>query len=230
MICKKPKPALKSLLMQHPPKKILYLGLDPSRYEHTGELVHLPFIQGIPYPFSGKVQEAFESLESYTHVVLTSRMGAKLYSDYAEFALQNVQNKIYISVGSATTELLEQRGIKVDYTATVQTGEGVVEVLKGLDLQKAHLFFPCSSLARDVIPNYCAKQQIRMTTLDLYDTQPSDIPLPDLAEFDQIVFTSPSVVHAFFARTVTHPKRDICCPIGPVTADALNVYYISNST
>lgn len=207
-------------------KKILYLGLDPCRYQHAGELVHVPLIEIAAYPFSKRVQETFESLELYTHVILTSRIGAELFCNYAIRALQNMRNKTYISVGSATTELLKQKGIKVDYTALVQTGEGVIEVLKGLDLQKAHLFFPRSALARDVIPNYCAKQQIQMTTLDLYDTQPSDIPLPDLAGFDQIVFTSPSVVHAFFARATKHPERAMCCPIGPVTADALNRYYL----
>ncbi len=216
--------------MKFKAKKILYLGLDPSRCQYTGELAHVPLIQIIPRPFVGSVQEAFESLKLYTHVVLTSRMGAKLYCDYTALALQNMQNKIYISVGSATTELLGQRGIKVDYTAPVQTGEGVVEVLKGLKLQKAHLFFPRSALARDVIPSYCAKQQIRMTTLDLYDTQPSDIPLPDPAEFDQIVFTCPSVVHAFFARVATRPSQETCYPIGPVTAEALNQYYVLSLT
>ena len=216
--------------MKFKAKKILYLGIDPERYPQTGELVHVPLIQTIPRPFSGRIQQVFESLETYTHVVLTSRVAAELYCGYAAHAQQNVQNKTYMSVGSATTEFLGQREIKVVYTAAVQTAEGVVEVLKGLDLQKAHLLFPHSALARDVIPSYCAEQQIRMTTLDLYDTQPSDTPLPELSPFDQIVFTSPSVVHAFFARAATYPSREICYPIGPVTEAVLNQYYTFSFT
>ena len=206
-------------------QKILYLGLEPDRYQHAGQLVHVPLIRTLPRPFSGKIQEVFESLEIYTHILLTSRVGANIYCDYAARSLQNMQNKTYVSVGSATTELLGQRGILVDYTASVQTAEGVVEVLKGLDLQKAHLFFPRSARAREVIPHYCAAQKIQMTALDLYDTQFSGLPLPDLADFDQIVFTSPSVVHAFFACVSTYPQLDICFPIGPVTAYALKQYY-----
>lgn len=204
-------------------KKILYLGLDPKRYPHTGELVHLPIIRLVPRPFKGLVETTFAQLGSFSHVILSSRLGAWLFTKYAARTGQHVHNKTYITVGTATSQILEKKGIGVDHTAFLQTGEGIVHVLQGLELQTAHLFFPRSALSRDVIPRYCAEQQILLTTLDLYDTVPSGIPLPDLTGFDQIVFTSPSTVHAFFAYG-KEPPREICWPIGPITAKALDTY------
>lgn len=209
--------------MKH--QKILYTGLDPQRYQHDGEIVHLPLIQTMPRPFTGKLRAAFENLSVYTHVVITSRTAAKLYMDYASLAQQSPRDKIYISVGVATTRVLEELEISVHDTATEQTGEGIVRILHGLDLQAAHLFFPRSALAREVIPAYCVENQIRLTVLDLYDTLPRDVALPDLTEFEQIVFTSPSTVHAFFKCVKTRPSLDKCCPIGPVTEKALKQYY-----
>jgi uroporphyrinogen-III synthase len=201
--------------------RILYLGLDPSRFPCKGELLHVPLIQTTVRPFEGKVKEAFERLQEYTHVILTSRTAASSYLQYAS----DPQNKTYLSVGRATTQLLEEHGINVHYTANPQTAEGIIEILEQLDLKKNHLFFPKSSSARAVIAEYCLKTQIKLTTLDLYDTKPSEVPLPDLTLFDQIVFTSPSIVHAFFAKTNNSPPFEKCYPIGPVTEEALKEYF-----
>lgn len=203
-------------------KKILYLGLDPTRFVHEGELVHVPLIEIVPRDYAGELKQAFECLAEYTHVIITSPAAAKLYAHHAS---ARQRSKVYVSVGKGTTQVLQQHGIEVAYTAPHPCAEGIVSLLKELDLTSAHLFFPRSSLGRSVIGDYCTTHHIKLTMIDLYDTRPTHHPLPDLSQFDEIVFTSPSTVHAFFARAPHHPDRAQCLAIGPITQRTLDGYW-----
>jgi hydroxymethylbilane synthase len=200
--------------------KILYLGLDPNRYPYIGTLVHFPMIQTIPRPFEGEIKATFAQLSRYSHVILTSRRAAALYLDYALQSGADLKRPCYISVGKATTELLEEKHLHVAKTAIEQCAEGIVPILRMLP-KESHLFLPRSSSARNVIPTFCAEQKIDLTTLDLYDTCPTDLPLPNLDNFDQIVFTSPSTVHAFYSRGLPLPPRHKWRAIGPITQQTL---------
>jgi uroporphyrinogen-III synthase len=205
-------------------QKILYLGIDPSRFPHEGELIHFPVIETHSKPFVGEVKQAFEQLSVYTHIILTSRTAATLFVDYARKTRETYKEKIYLSVGTATTAYLKEQEIGHVLTADEQTGEGVVALLQELDLNGAHLFFPHSALARTLIPDYCNTHHIPLTAIALYDTKPTNIPLPNLDDFDQIVFTSPSTVHAFFAQIKKIPIHIQCLSIGPVTEASLKKY------
>lgn len=215
------------LEMEGKNQKILYLGLDPSRYAYQGELVHFPLIRTVARPFEGVLEKAFEALEIYTHIILTSRTAVSIYVEYASKARVShlLQEKTYLSVGQATTTALQERGISAIHTAKEECGEGLVQLLESLSLENAHLFYPHSSLSRTLITDYLIKRKIRTTALDLYDTHPCLITLPDLKEFDKIVFTSSSTVHAFFALTNEPPLPEKCLALGPITQQTLNNYF-----
>jgi uroporphyrinogen-III synthase len=207
--------------------KVLYLGLDPSRYVHAGELVHLPIIKIIPRTFE-EVKELFIKLEKATHVLLTSRTAASLYHAYAlksGFSPDCLKNKIYLTVGEATKGRLVEIGIKDAIVAPEATGEGVVALLSTLHLQYSHLFFPRSSLGRSLIPEYLRQRKISHTSIDLYQTVPNPANLPDLSLFDRIVFTSPSTVFAFYTLFKQLPPLEKCHCLGPITQYAIkNIY------
>jgi uroporphyrinogen-III synthase len=213
--------------------KILYLGLDPRRYRHKGELHHLPLIRIAPRPFEGNIERVFHDLGRYTHLLFTSRTAVSLYLEHAlriNVSRTDLREKIYLSIGRATSQKLESGKLPVAYIAEKETGEGVIALLEAL-LQRTtiqdpplHLLFPRSAQGRSLIPDYLVQRRIPHTLLDLYDTIPNQVDLPNLEGFDQIVFTSPSTVHAFFAQTRELPVPERCLPLGPVTAQILKKY------
>lgn len=206
-------------------KKILYLGLDPSRYECEGKLVHFPIIKTTPRPFEGHIKKLFEELATTTHVIVTSRTAASLFCEYAEKGQQALAEKIFLSIGDATATLLRKRGL-VTHIAPQATGEGIIELLKIVP-KPGHVFYPHSALARPLIKNYLKQQGIPFTAVDLYDASPRHTELPDLDSFDKIIFTSPSTVAAFFSSTAQMPPREKCISIGPITAQALEDHFSS---
>jgi uroporphyrinogen-III synthase len=201
-------------------KRILYLGLDPTRYPVEGNLVHFPMIETVARPFQGDVKIFFDNLPLATHVIVTSRTVATLFCEYAEKAGADFKKKVFLAIGEATGEILQQKGIH-SQIASEHTGEGIVELLSKTLSPSYHIYYPHSAIARSIIKNYLETHRIPFTSLALYDTYPRSIPLPDLDQFDQIVFTSPSTVHAFFASTQKIPPYTKCIAIGPITQQAI---------
>lgn len=204
-------------------KRVLYLGLDPSRYEGEHELTHLPLIRIEPRPLEGVVKNAFLNFKNFTHVLFTSRSAVSIFLDYAQkLSLLDLYKKKYICVGTATAELLS------DYQTLYpqeQTAEGVVELLKTLDLRASCIFFPHSKLSRPVIFQYLERSAILFHPLILYDTVYNPVSLPPLNEYDEIVFTSPSTVHAFAKLAHQRPLFSQCVAIGPITKKALSYFF-----
>lgn len=201
-------------------KNILYLGLDPSRFHHEGNLTHLPLIKTTPRPFDGEIKEAFRNVSAYTHVLFTSRTAVTFYREYsmkAGIEDKTVREKSYLCIGKATALLVREMGCCVQAVAEIETGEGVVTLLSKVIPPPGHLFFPRSGQGREVIPHYLEKSKIPFTLIDLYDTSPNPLPLPDLELFDEIIFTSPSTVEAFLALAGTLPPPEKCIALGPVT-------------
>ena len=74
---------------------------------------------------------------------------------------------------------------------------------------------------QDIIPKYLTEKKIGFS-FPIYDTKPRIVQLPNLDEFDILVFTSPSTVSAFSAICKQLPQKDKCIAIGDVTQKALN--------
>lgn len=186
--------------------KILYLGIDPSRYKHAGLLVHCPIIKTVPiFPLDDLVVRIWPSI---THVLFTSPSAVK------HWPLSLIEKKI-LSIGGGTSSEIPMTSL----IAPFSTQEGVIELIESLDLSGAYLFWPHSSKSRPLIQAYLTRKKVRFYAFDLYETQthrPSS--LPDLAEFAEIVFTSPSTVHAFIELFGAIPSEKKITSIGPVTA------------
>lgn len=191
--------------------RILYFGLDPSRYPHAGRLTHLPLIRTEPYPF--------EEVKYYFHLpykllLFTSRIAVSYF-----FSYYNAENKPIICVGNATADRVKDFGRKVSWVAEEPCGEGVINLLDRLDVRE--ILYPHSKQARPLIPSYLKKEQ-RGISFPLYKTVKNNVILPDFEKFDRIVFTSPSTVDAFHRLCPSLPPREKCEAIGPVTQNALN--------
>ncbi len=211
--------------------RILYLGLDPTNYLANGTITHWPIIKIAPCVVSKIIVDCLQAFESYSHVIVTSKSTVHILRDYLQkyqIDLAVWQKKITIAIGAVTAQHLKMYAID-SLIAAEATAEGVIQTLDTLSargsLCGAHIFWPHSLKARPIIKDYLRKRQICHSICPLYEpianTQST---CPNLHEFDEIVFTSPSTIDAFLKIFGSLPKDVILTPIGPITAQ-----YLSNT-
>lgn len=204
-------------------KPVLYLGLNPPSDLTTGEVVHLPLIEIIPYSIEKlRISLPLINFPLYTHLILTSKSAVKQLLE-CNFPKENWENKQIISIGQSTTHYLQNHFSQLIRTADSETSEGVITVLKETNLKGAHVFWPHSELSRKVIPDYFDQINCQFTECAVYTTEAIVYPSPpQLKQFSEIVFTSPSTVSAFFKNYSNIPQDIKVTSIGPVTSEALN--------
>jgi uroporphyrinogen-III synthase len=189
---------------------ILYLGLDPTRFVADKPIFHYPVIK-IKRLLVAKPLDWPE----VTHLLFTSRSSV-FHWDFFE-------GKQILAIGEATAELLRLRG-ENPLVASEATQEGMVALLRTLDLQGAYLLWPRSTKARNVLANYLESlgSSVRFSPIDLYETHYQKLePVPSLDEVEEIVFTSPSTVEGFLRIYGSLPKNKQLTAIGPITERAL---------
>jgi uroporphyrinogen-III synthase len=194
---------------------ILYLGLDPSRWPHSGALLHYAVIRTALLD-SAELRQALSLWPQFTHVIFTSRSTVRHW-----WEAQPSFDKIAIAIGEGTAEALRDRGVD-PVVALEAVQEGVIALLDRMDLNGANLLLPQSKRARSQLRGYLEEKKIPFFAFDLYDTFPQKPePVPSLEPISEIVFTSPSTVEAFLQIYGTFPKDKKLTAIGPVTARAL---------
>lgn len=205
-------------------KAILYVGTDPTHYQGRGRVIHYPVIRLVPKPVSDPhIERCLCSLSVYTHILFTSKQAVSIFfslvESYPEFSPRAYQ---YLSIGAATTHAIQSRGGLAIQQALVATQEGVIDLIEKIPHQEMVVLYPRSSQARPLLADFFAKQKIVHTICDLYDPcVQSSLPIPDLAEIDEIVFTSPSTVRGFLEIFAQVPDQIRLVAIGPITQRAL---------
>lgn len=202
-------------------QKILYLGLNPSRFLGQGPITHAPIIKTEPLPIKDKIR-FFKELTDATHLLLTSQESVKYFFEILNsFHLDQsrVMGKSIIAVGMATRALLIQHGFAVDYTPSNESQEGLIDLFKAIDLTKAHIFYPHSSKARLSLIQYFEESSTSFYDVSVYNTDINDDFDSEVRpeEYDQIVFTSPTCVKYYFDTFSSLPPEDKCLFIGQVT-------------
>lgn len=188
-------------------KKILYLGTDPSHFKGQNVL-HYPVIKIVPRTID------ISDLSLYTHIIFTSKNAVKVF--FSQVSSLPPSLKV-IAIGKVTAE-----HIQADMIAQEETQEGIINLLKHIDLKNAYIFYPRSSLSRPVLLDFLKSQNIRHAVCDLYDTLPQQpLPLPNFNEIDEIIFTSPSTVDAFLLIFGSLPLDKKLTSIGPITEERL---------
>ncbi|MGD0665370.1 MAG: uroporphyrinogen-III synthase [Rhabdochlamydiaceae bacterium] len=189
--------------------RILYLGTDPSRYGQT--VVHCPLIETKPLPLP---QMIHENWNAFTHIILTSPNAARILSSH-----RSLEEKRILAIGRGTEETV---GYDCFAVSSLETQEGMIELIKTIDLQESYMLYPRSSKARPLLAEYLKVTGIQHQICDLYETvylKPE--PIPALEDFEEIVFTSPSTVKAFLALYGFIPKNKKITCIGPITEQAI---------
>jgi len=183
--------------------RTLYLGLDPKPF-----VVHYPVIRT---EYCANLSEPYRLWPQFTHIIFTSKTAVRYWP--------GPWDKELITIGSATAAALKQKGYD-SVVAKVATQEGVIDLVSNL---KGYFFLPRSRLARPVLTDYLKANNIPFYALDLYDTVFQKLePVPNLEDFDEIVFTSPSTVDGFLKIYGRLPKTKKLTAIGPITNQYLN--------
>lgn len=191
---------------------ILYLGLDPERWPHQ-PVYHYPIIRTESLPFDPKFLSEWPK---FTHVIFTSRTAVQYWWEIGLYF-----DKKAIAIGPATAASLRQRGVD-PLVAPESTQEGVIDLLKTLDLSRARVFCPRSKRARGELDRFFSQATIPFTALALYDVVfQKPLPVPDFTQVEEIVFTSPSTVEAFVDQFGSLPRNKKLTPIGWVTQEAI---------
>ena len=195
--------------------RVLYVGTDPSRYQHTGELVHYPVIRTV---LRASIDDVLRrDVARCTHWLFTSPNAVR---HWFSIGAPGCFEKSF-AVGPSTAAALWQKGIQAK-VAPIATQEGLIELLEVVDLEGALIGWPRSSKARTVLGDYLSRRSVSFLSIVLYEPVTQRLePVPDLALFDEIVFTSPSTVEAFLEIFGRIPWEKKIVPIGPVTADRL---------
>jgi len=211
-------------------KTVLYLGTDPTHFsmgkDRDRHLIHFPVIQIIPnHPMKGDLKHAYDQLEKYTHLIFTSKHAVKIFFEHLTQRLLPkaiLTGKVVIAIGQVTAFHLRAEGLNPTHIADEESQEGLIQLLKRLDLNGAYFFLPRSSLSRPLITAYFQEKAIRFHASDLYHTQTRKVSsVPDLTRIDEIIFTSPSTVRGFIEIFGALPQEKQLFAIGPVTRDAL---------
>lgn len=191
--------------------KSLYLGLRPPQGE---EVYHLPMIEIEPF---GVPLEARDRLLSCTHLILTSRTTAEILKRDNDLTKLNWE---VIAVGEKTAKAWGKNA----HACYPETAEGVVAYLKTSLPKSAYVFYPHSKLSRPVISNFLKASRIKHIDHPLYTSKPIIYnQLPDLSQYSEVVFTSPSTVDAFLKNFKYFPKSIPLKGIGPITENYLTV-------
>lgn len=203
-------------------RKILYLGTSPEGWASKGELIHYPVISLVPKSSRDeKFQGCLKRLSLFSHCLWTSKNAVSIFWDLCGQLLFDpapfLQGKC-LSIGSATSRALRDRGVEPFWQAFESTQEGMSCFFDEKLPDPLHVFYPRSSAARLFLARVLLDRNIAVEVLDLYDPVcQAPEPRPVLEEMTEIVFTSPSTVDAFFQIFSAIPPQVRISFQGPVT-------------
>lgn len=186
---------------------LLYLGLDPSRFQTEKKITHYPMLK------TEKKEIVLPTLQGKVRLLFTSRTAVQ-YWNFPFF-------DEVIAIGPATGAALLERGVE-PLTAKEATQEGVIELLKRLSWEGVFLLYPHAEKSRTLIREFLSQKALAHWAFPFYRTVfQANRPYPDFSEYDEIVFTSPSTVDAFLHFFHEFPSHCKLTPIGPVTKSHL---------
>jgi len=173
-------------------KRMVHFGLEEGGFESN--VFHLPLIETTP--LIDNFLECQKSLNA-SHLLFTSKTSARYFVE--AFQGKAPFKKNCLAIGKATASCLRSLGFCQIETASQEDQEGLFPLLQALP-SDVKIFWPHSNLSRDAISEFCKSHHIFLNECILYTTVPKKPPFaPDFNSFDELFFSSPSTVEAFFS-------------------------------
>lgn len=210
-------------------KRVLYTGVDPSGYSKEDNFFHFPLVSLHMRNLSiREIKDVFGKIYSYSHILFTSKYGVQsFFRCMKELSIpkEHLDPVFLLAVGEGTKLALEQEGVYIAYVGTDETEQGVIAMLEAIDLEDANILLPQAGMTRPKLIHYLVEKGISYEVIILYDLiKEKPYMKVDLADFDQIIFTTPVGVEAFFDIYDDIPPALEVLPMGLATRCKLKDY------
>ena len=202
-------------------RRILFTGISPERFFQRGVIFHLPLVKIVALADYRAFDSFIRKVRDYHWVIFASRFGVeyffkRLYKNcFDARVLSGVKTA---AIGSSTANRLLDFGICADLIPKEESSCGLLKEFRKIDLKGKRLFIPRSDLGGKDLNTGLADLGARVDNAACYRNIPADnLPDLDLGVFDEVIFTSPSVVRSFKARYKKLPGNLKVSCIGEVT-------------
>ncbi|HPP06080.1 MAG TPA: uroporphyrinogen-III C-methyltransferase, partial [Syntrophorhabdaceae bacterium] len=207
--------------------------LGAALSEKGAEAIYIPVIEIEPIKPNRELEEAIRNLKKFYGIIFTSTNAVDIFFDTLfenKMDTRSLNSAYVFAIGEATAQKLLTKGIVCDFVPQIWTSEGIVEILKTLDVKNKYFLLPRAEDARDVIVKYINNNNGICHVIPIYKTVlPKQI--EDLKEKpDVITFTSSSTVKNFMAiYGKASLENTLVASIGPITTETLRSYGIDVS-
>ncbi|MCH9622129.1 MAG: hypothetical protein S4CHLAM20_15640 [Chlamydiia bacterium] len=184
-------------------KKIIYTGIDPTGYVQDSNVLHFPLISlEMRCLQTSEIKEIFSKIFSYTHILFTSKYAVQAFFFFMKelnIPKEHLDPVFLLAIGRTTLKALENEGVYVGYVGSDETEEGVIRLLETFDLEDSKILLPQAAMAKPKLIHYLVEKGIGYEVVILYDLlKEAPYSKINLKDFDEIIFTSPVAVDAFF--------------------------------
>ncbi len=189
-------------------KRVAVFGPEPLYPVPEVRWIHQPLIDTIE--LSVKIPQG-----PFDAAIFTSKTTVQLMSKYP-------MPKRIFCVGAATGALTKALFPESDIViAEEEQQEGLIKAILNSPSSVKKVLWPHSTLSRPLLKEELERAGIEVTALPIYDTKFKQKASLDFSEIDEVLFTSPSTVEAFFRQSKAIPKSVMVSAIGPVTLKKL---------
>lgn len=216
-------------------KKILFTGISTEKFFEKGIIFHLPLIEIKPLENYSELDNWIEKLcqpvsqklsangykSSIDWIVFSSRFGV-IYFFQRLFKLgfdtRNLMGIKIASIGNSTATKLKEYGIIANLVPKKESSAGLLTEFKKINVKGKSIFLPRSDIADKGLTEGLKKQEAFVYPCIAYrNIMTGNLPELDFNIFDEIIFTSPSIVRNFIKRYKKIPKNMKIRCIGDVT-------------
>jgi uroporphyrinogen III methyltransferase/synthase len=193
--------------------------------EAGAEIIYCPTIDIRPIKPNKKLSQAIDTIHQYSCIIFTSTNAVSLFFEtlYARGkdtrALAGIK---ILPIGQSTSLILESKGIIPDYLPDTFTSEGIIEILKTVEVSGKKFLLPRAEEARDIIVKFIKNKGGTCDVIPIYRATLPKVIAPLTEKPDIVTFTSSSTAKNF----ITLYKKNVLkgtkiASIGPVTTKTL---------
>lgn len=181
--------------------KVLLTGTSRSGCPDAANVRHTPLIRIDRIRDSSRLPAAIKRIGDFDWIIFTSRYGVRCFFEAFDELKADVRTLAGVrvaSVGKTTTAELNRRMIYPDLQPEAESAEGLVQRFGECGVRGKRMLLPRSNKGLKYLPDELEKLGNQVIDLPVYrNTVRKEAKKINLAQFQKIVFSSPSGVDAF---------------------------------